>query len=298
MSTDVVPSDEEVLALVPGPGSITWTRAADARTLIAAGYALLLQVAHPTVGAGVAEHSDYREHPWERLFRTLDLTSALIYSKPAVAAAVAREVRARHTAFKGVRPDGSRYHALEPRAYSWVWASLFGSIVAAHERFGIPLRDDQRELFWSEWRQLGRLLGVRERDLPATLPGFDAYWEHMVRDVLEDNDSVRGVIASLSSPPVPSRLRHAAPAWRLGTLPGARALQLATVGLLPAVLRVRFGLRWTLAKECELRAIAAASRSLTPLMPRPLREFGPSYLHWRAGDGKPGAPLGSGRAPS
>jgi uncharacterized protein (DUF2236 family) len=295
MQTDVLPSDEEVLGLLPGPGSITWTRAGDARTLIAAGYALVLQVAHPTVGAGVAEHSDFRVHPWDRLLRTLDLTSALIYSEPAAAAAVAREVRARHTSIKGVRPDGSRYHALEPPAYSWVWASLFGSIVAAHERFGIPLRGEDRERFWSEWRQLGRLLGVRDRDLPPTLAGFDAYWEHMVRDVLADNDSVQGVIATLASPPVPSRLRYAAPAWRLGTLPGARALQLATVGLLPAVLRVRFGLRWSLAKECELRAIAAASRSLTPLMPRPMREFGPSYLHWRAGDGKRLA-IGSGRA--
>jgi uncharacterized protein (DUF2236 family) len=291
----VLPTDDELLALVPGPDSITWTRAADARTLIAAGYALVLQVAHPTVGAGVAEHSDYQEHPRDRLFRTLDLTSALIYSEPAVAAAVAREVRARHTAIKGVRRDGGRYHALEPRAYSWVWASLFGAIVAAHERFGDPLRDDERERFWSEWRQLGRLLGVRERDLPAPLAEFDAYWQHMVSDVLEDNESVQGVIASLRAPPVPSRLRYAAPAWRLGTLPGARALQLATVGLLPAVLRQRFGLSWTLAQECKLRAIGATSRSLTPLMPRPLRQFGPSYLQWRGGAGKQIA-IGSTRA--
>lgn len=295
MRTGVLPTDEEALQLVPAPGSITWTRAADARNLIVAGYALVLQVAHPTVGAGVGQHSDYRAHPWERLLRTLDLTSALIYSEPAVAASVAREVRARHTTIKGVRPDGRRYHALEPQAYSWVWASLFGSIVAAHERFGEPLRDDQRERFWEEWRPLGRLLGVRERDLPATLTGFDAYWQHMVSDVLEDNETVHGVIASLGSPPVPSVLRHAAPAWRIGTLPGARALRLATIGMLPAVLRLRFGLSWTFAQECELRAICAASRRLSALTPRPLREFGPTYLRWRGGESRQ---VADGSAPS
>src|SRR5260370_7889214 len=83
MSTRMLPTDEEVLALVPGPDSVTRRRAADACTLIAAGYALVLQVAHPTVGIGVAEHSRYREEPWERLARTPDFTTAFVYSQPA-----------------------------------------------------------------------------------------------------------------------------------------------------------------------------------------------------------------------
>lgn len=40
--------------------------------MAASGYALLLQVAHPTVGAGVAEHSNYAQDPFGRLIRTLD----------------------------------------------------------------------------------------------------------------------------------------------------------------------------------------------------------------------------------
>jgi uncharacterized protein (DUF2236 family) len=293
MRTTVLPSDEEVPALEPGPGSLTWTRAADSRNLIAAGYALVLQVAHPVVGAGVAEHSDYTRHPWERLFRTLDLTTALIYSDPASAAAVARDLRARHRQIRGKTRSGRSYHALEPDAYAWVWATLFGSIVAAHARFGTPLQALQREGFWTEWRLLGRLLGVRERDLPETLGGFDAYFDQMVRDVLEENETVTGVIASLRAPPAPSLLRYAAPVWRLGTLPGARMLHLATVGLLPPILRRRLGLSWTLAQECELRAFGVATRSLTPLMPRALREFGPSYLRWRSSAGWPGASASS-----
>jgi uncharacterized protein (DUF2236 family) len=284
VSKTVLPTDEELGALVVGPRSITWRRASDSRTLFAAGYALVLQVAHPTVGAGVAEHSSYRQDPWGRLFRTLDFTNSLIYAEPPVAAAVARRIRSLHTQIKGVKPDGSRYHALEPTAYSWVHATLFQAIASAHSRFGNPLESDQEQEFWTEWRRLGRLLGVREHDLPATHDGFRGYFEAMVSDVLEDNETVHGVIASLTdfaSPPLP---RYLVPLWRLGGLPAGRLLRLATVGLLPPLLRKRFRLSWSLAQELELRALGAASRATTPLMPHGLQIVGPSYLRWRSQD--------------
>jgi uncharacterized protein (DUF2236 family) len=281
MGTRMLPTDEEVLALVPAPGSVTWVRAADACTLIAAGYALVLQVAHPTVGIGVAEHSRYREDPWERLVRTLDFTTALLYAEPPAAAAAARELRARHTRIRGTRPDGSRYHALEPDAFAWVWASLYEAIAAAHRHFGDPMAREEDEQLWIEWRRLGRLLGVRERDLPATLDGYRGYFDEIVYDVLEDNASVQGVLATIAQPACPHALRRLGPAWRLGTLPGAHALRLATAGLLPAVLRERFGLGWTLAQELELRALGTASRAASLVLPQRLRAFGPTYLRWR-----------------
>ncbi len=281
MSKDLLPTDDEVAALMPGPGSITWRRGADARTLIAAGYALVLQVAHPTVGAGVAQHSNYREDPWGRLFRTLDFTSSLIYAEPPMAAAVARNVRSMHRRIRGLRPDGVRYHALEPEAFAWVHATLFGSIVSAHARFGSPLAPDEEDRFWFEWRRLGRLLGLRERDLPETLGGYREYFDSMVEDVLEDNESVRGVIASLTDPKSPPLPRYAAPVWHLTRLPAARAMRLATIGLLPEVLRERLGLSLSRRQQLELSALGLASRATTPVLPRRLREFGPSYLRWR-----------------
>jgi uncharacterized protein (DUF2236 family) len=281
VSKPLLPSDAELADLVPRRGSITWRRAADARTLIAAGYALVLQVAHPTVGAGVAEHSSYKQDPWGRLLRTLDFTNSLIYAEPRAAAAVARNIRSMHRQIKGVRADGSSYHALEPVAYAWVHASLFAAIVSAHARFGSPLRREQEEEFWGEWRRLGRLLGVRERDLPPTLGGYHDYFDAMVAEVLEDNESVRDVLESLSAiadPPLP---RYVDPVWKLGRVPAGRLMALATVGLMPALLRERLGLRWTRAQELELRALGALSRASTPLLPGSVRALGPSYLRWR-----------------
>jgi uncharacterized protein (DUF2236 family) len=56
---------------------------------------------------------------------------------------------------------------------------------------------------------------------------------------------------------------------------------LATVGLLPPELRARFDLELSRSQRLELRALGAAARSTTPLLPRALRNVAPGYLRWR-----------------
>src|SRR3954470_21817861 len=96
----VLPSPDEVPFLVPQRGGPVWRAAGDVRTLSTAGYALLLQVAHPTVGAGVAQHSNFAADPWGRLLRTLDYVNGTIYGGPEPAPGSRRRRRGRHTALK------------------------------------------------------------------------------------------------------------------------------------------------------------------------------------------------------
>jgi uncharacterized protein (DUF2236 family) len=180
-----------------------------------------------------------------------------------------------------VDTQGRRYHALDPAAYAWVQATLFNAIVVGHERFGRPLRPDQVERLYVEHRNLGRIIGVREGDLPPDLAAFRAYFDAMVHDVLEDNETVHDVLESLRRPTAPPLPVLGDRAWRALRIPIAHMVGLATVGLLPPVLRERFDLRWTAAQESELRALGAASRAATPLLPRRLRHIGPDYLRWR-----------------
>ena len=65
---------------------MVWRYGSDARTFTGAGAALLLQVAHPTVAAGVREHSNFERDPWGRLWRTLDFVNVFVYGSPADAA--------------------------------------------------------------------------------------------------------------------------------------------------------------------------------------------------------------------
>jgi uncharacterized protein (DUF2236 family) len=64
--------------------------------LATAGYALVLQVAHPTVGAGVHEHSGFVEDPWGRLLRTLDYVHGTVYGGPELAGTTGARIRGLH----------------------------------------------------------------------------------------------------------------------------------------------------------------------------------------------------------
>jgi uncharacterized protein (DUF2236 family) len=281
MPGPIMPPAEEWARLTPGPGTITWRRASDARLLPAAGYALLLQVSHPTVGAGVTEHSQFRLDPWGRLWRTLDYTYTMVYGGPDAAAQMGRRIRLLHRRIRGTTPDGRPYRALEPEAYAWVHATLAEAIVAAHARFGRPFTEQQRSRFWGEWRSLGRLLGIRTSELPADWQAFRGYYADMVEHRLEHTAAVDEVLSALARPAPPGPAVRLPAAWALAWRPLGQFLGIASAGLLPALLRRRFGIRWTLAQELELRAFGVGLRGATPLTPAWLRNAGPGYLRWR-----------------
>ena len=203
----------------------------------------------------MSQHSNFKEDPWGRLLRTLDYTSSVIYGGPHLAWEVGGRVREMHKRIKGVRPDGERYHALEPA---------------------------QAQEFWEEWRRMGRLIGVRNDDLPETWPELLAYFDEMVETELEDTEAAQDVLVSLlrpAAPPVPGLDRDWV--WRVVSWPSTKAGSLATLGMLPPTLRDRLGVEWGPAKERRFRRMAAITRRARPLMPPPTRNFGPHYLRWR-----------------
>jgi uncharacterized protein (DUF2236 family) len=283
MSTtgSLFPSDEEAQRLLIGPRSITWRYGSDVRMYFAMLYPLLMQVAHPTVGAGVKDYSDFEVRPWNRLFRTLDYVGMLIYGGQD-AVAMGRRVRA----------DGQPYYALEPEAYAWVHATLLDVYIAAHQHFARPMGPDQVERFYQEYRGLGRFVGVRERDLPPDWASFREYFDVVVGNTLERTESVDRVLRAVRHAAPPFR-RFPPPLWRVVRMPARRALYLGGVGLLPPVLRERFGLPWTRADAAEFGALGATSRSLTRAMPKRALISGPDMLRMRRRAIERG-PLGSG----
>ncbi len=278
MSTTVFPPDTELEQIVVGPESVTWQTTSDARLYAVMLYPLLLQVAHPTVGAGVRDYSDFEQRPWNRLIRTIDYVTVLVYGG-AAAGPAGRRLRDIHKQFKGVREDGHRYHALEPDAYAWVHATLIDTYVRGHAQFGRPMTPDEVTCFYGEYRKLGRLIGVRERDLPKTWTAFREYFDEMTRTELVRTESVGRVLRSVTkaAPPLP-----VPPAlWRAISLPMSRLLWLGGVGLVSPELRERFGITWGARDEREYRALGKISRGLQPVMPERLRIMGPAQLRMR-----------------
>src|ERR1043166_1360995 len=100
MSADQ-PYASHVAAGILGPDSVAWRCASDSRLYLGAGNALLLQVAHPTVGSGVRDFSKFEQEPWDRLFRTIDYVNLSVYGGTD-APLVGRRLRSAHKSIKGV----------------------------------------------------------------------------------------------------------------------------------------------------------------------------------------------------
>src|SRR6478609_4256788 len=101
-----------------GPGSLTWECFGDVRGLLLVGRAGILQNMHPAIGAGVDQHSDYFNNPWNRLLRSMAPILGVVYDGPS-APATGADVRDFHKEIKGVDQNGRRYHALQPEVYYW-----------------------------------------------------------------------------------------------------------------------------------------------------------------------------------
>jgi len=72
--------------------------------LLGGGRALLMQIAHPKVAAGVDEHSDFRAHPIRRLRRTIRMTMAIVFGDRETALGAARAVNQVHASVRGRDP--------------------------------------------------------------------------------------------------------------------------------------------------------------------------------------------------
>jgi uncharacterized protein (DUF2236 family) len=289
----VFPTEEELDRLILGPDSVAWRVTSDVRLNLGMLYPLLLQVAHPTVDAGVADYSDFDRKPWDRLMRTMDYVSLLVYGgRDAIAAG--RRLRQLHRRFKGTKPDGTHYSALEPSAYAWVHATLIVTYVHATAHFGTPMTHADTTRFYAEYRGLGRLIGVRERDLPPTWPEFCVYFRRTARTTLTRTASVNRVLSTtnrITAPPTPITGRL----WPAIRMPARRAVHLGGIGLLDAAVREHLEIGWSSLDEAQFRALGALTRSLGPLMPASLKICGPGHLRWRSAEIESG-PLGRARA--
>src|SRR4030081_1974480 len=77
--------------------------------LLGGGRALLMQLAHPKVAAGVDEHSDFRSHSIRRVRRTIRRTMAIGFGDRETALGAARAVNQVHANVRG-----QDYRALDP----------------------------------------------------------------------------------------------------------------------------------------------------------------------------------------
>jgi uncharacterized protein (DUF2236 family) len=268
-STTRTPLAAERLPAEPlGPDSVFWYLTGDWRTLLLAVRALVLQTAHPMVGAGVGEHSFYRSDPYGRLRRTFDSLMAQTYGG-AAAAEEGRRLIELHRSIKGVDAQGRRYSALDPEAYLWVHATILESALLFMQHFGRPLDQARTEQMFHDWRRMGLLLGIKDRTLPRDLDEFWQMWDR-ISATLENNPVVQDVLFSAPRRPPYVPVPQAV-ADRLAQ-PLLKVQRDMVAWTLPPALRERFGLApLTAAEERKVRTLAWISRALGRVLPDSLR---------------------------
>lgn len=171
-----------------GPRSEAWRLNREAALLLGAGpRALLMQVAHPLVAEGVAQHSSFREDPWRRLRATLRSYLTIIYGSTTEARAEIGRLNRFHRNVRGPVSDpaaalafGPAYDARDPELSLWVHATLIDATLVANERWIGRLNPGRRAAFYAESLPIGRAFGVPARLLPADIDAFDAYLERMI----------------------------------------------------------------------------------------------------------------------
>src|ERR1044072_2017706 len=180
-----------------GPESVPWRVNRESVLLLGGGRALLLQVAHPSVAAGVAEHSGYQEDPWGRLSRTLDVTTRIVFGDGRTAARAARRLRAVHDRVSGTVQDGraagSHYTAADHDLLLWVWATLVESALLVYTRYVRPPAIADGAAYSEEQRRFVAACGAPRSAAPDTFAQFMAWYDGMVEETLEVTPAAREV---------------------------------------------------------------------------------------------------------
>jgi uncharacterized protein (DUF2236 family) len=228
------------------------------------GAAVLLQVAHPLVAAGVVNHSDYRRDLWRRLVRTLQALYLITYGTKTEAERAAEAVRIVHAHVHGTTevqlgrfPAGTPYSASDPELQLWAHATLVEASLSVYRRCVAPLSNEEQERYYEEMALVARLFGTPAFVIPPSLADFRDYFaRQIVSETITVTPPAREVAAVILDAPLPAVMRVLVPAHRL-----------ATAGLLPARLREQYGLRWGQRQEIAFPLAARSVKLLTtPVM--------------------------------
>ncbi|HUY18148.1 MAG TPA: oxygenase MpaB family protein [Candidatus Binataceae bacterium] len=259
---------ESSAARLFGPASITWRINRERLLIVGGARSLLMQIAHPLIAAGVAEHSGFREDPLGRLRRTMEFMSVILFGTAAEARRAADRLHVLHGAVRGVLREsvgdfcaGTRYRARDPELLFWVHATLVDTSLLVFRRYVRELSAAEEEQYYQESKTIARLHRIPDSMIPRRARDFRDYMDRMLDSgPIAVGDTARELAGHILAPAVPP----------LPAL-GIAITGFISVGLLPEKLRTDFGLTWGRGRQYLLDASEFASRTLLPLVPTGLR---------------------------
>ncbi len=218
-----------------GPASVTWKLNREMVVIGGWGRAILLQLAHPAVAAGVQDHSSFNGCPisgFRRLRSTVRAMLALTFGDMDQMITAAAGINAIHDRVRSAGPV--KYSAHDPALQTWVHATLLESIPLTYEMLVGPLTLRERDRYCVEAAIMEPLLGIPAGRLPRNAADLDLYMRDMLDSgALVVTDASRALARTILYPPK----------WFF-FWPAFRVMQLITIGSLPSSIREAYGFAW------------------------------------------------------
>lgn len=247
---------------------------------------LVMQAAHPDIGAAVAQYSVYRQEPWGRLFRTGFSLVRFLYGgkKGKQSREEAKALRRLHANIKGKRADGTEYFALAPQTFRIVPDTFLAGVLRFRAEMRDPLSAAEKMQLFEEYVQLCLLFRIPRSALEQNLDEFEQYFDTLLLDTMTYNETVAFLLEDMMKygprvpfMPLPKSWAHWLYSRTLYPL-----IRLFTLGFLDPRFRAAHDIEWSDRDERNYRRLVAAVRLFRKLTPRWLR-YSPFSLFIMAG---------------
>lgn len=219
-------------------------RRVNAERLVVLGWprAILMQMAHPLIAAGVANHSSFRDGPVasvRRLHATVQAMLMILFGDASERDRTIEGIRAIHRRVNGALrepvgrfPAGTWYTAEDPALLCWVHLTLLQSVPLIYEQIVGPLTPAERDAYCEESAWVPIALGARDDEIPRTWDASTrAIDEMLASGTLAIGADARAIADALITPPLSALI------W-----PVRRLQRRITIGTLPSALRDAYGL--------------------------------------------------------
>jgi uncharacterized protein (DUF2236 family) len=161
-----------------GPGSLSWEIHSDIGAIAAAGLgAIVMEILHPAVMAGVYTQSSYRTQTFRRAQATFGYVVVTTFGNTVAAKRTIARVRSMHEQVSGTTPDGRPYRAMDPVLIGWVHTCIPWAIMEAFDRYHRPLSVAEKNRYLAEQAVIGRMGGAD--DIPVSVDQLRDYVEAM-----------------------------------------------------------------------------------------------------------------------
>jgi uncharacterized protein (DUF2236 family) len=255
---------------IPNPESPISRRInAERIVLLGWGRAILLQLAHPLIAAGVHDHSGFRSTTWAavtRLYHTVHAMLALTFGTDEEREQALGGIRQIHQRVHGQLKSaagrfaaGTPYSAEDPDLVLWVHASLLESVPMAYEQFVGPLTLAERDAYCVEAAPIAVSLLARSHEVPRTWAETRAYLDRTYASGdLVVSEQARELARAVLSP--------AGAAWIAS--PATWMNRIVTLGMLPPEIRSQYALGWTRGNQRTFNLLIPTLRTMRSLTPR------------------------------